>query len=83
MAERYDILCRARKIYKNLSQLDYFEVMEDLALEYYKTGTPDPADLETQTYEVKEDAQWFLCGGNSEEVSAGTGEAHEVCGKFS
>ena len=56
MAEKYDILCRGRKIYKNLSQLDYFEVMEDLALEYYKTGTPDPADLETQTYEVNEDA---------------------------
>ena len=56
MAERYDILCRGRKIYKNLSQLDYFEVMQDLSVEYYKTGTPDPADLETQTYEVERDA---------------------------
>ena len=50
MAEKYDILCKGRRIYKNLSQLEYFEVMEDLAVEYYQTGSPDPSDLETKIY---------------------------------
>ena len=54
MSERYDILCKGRRIYKNLGQLEYFEVMEDLAIEYYQTGSPDPSDLETKMYEVKE-----------------------------
>ena len=50
MAEKYDILCKGRRIYKNLSQLEYFEVMEDIAVEYYQTGSPDPSDLETKIY---------------------------------
>jgi hypothetical protein len=50
MTEKYDILCKGRRIYKNLSQLEYFEVMEDLAVEYYQTGSPDPSDLETKIY---------------------------------
>jgi len=50
MAEKYDILCKGRRIYKNLSQLEYFEVMEDLAVEYYQTGSPDPSELETEIY---------------------------------
>ena len=54
MATRYDILCKGERMYKNLGQLEYFEVMEDLALEYYQTGSPDPAELETKIYEVKE-----------------------------
>jgi len=52
-ATRYDILCRGRKIYQNLSELEYFEVMEDLAVEYYKTGDPHPGDLSTQKYMEK------------------------------
>ena len=54
MLTRYDILCKDEILYKNLGQLEYFEVMEDLALEYYQTGFPDPSELETKIYEVKE-----------------------------
>ena len=50
MSTRYDILCKGHRIYKNLGQLEYFEVMEDLAVEYYQTGSPDPSDLETEIY---------------------------------
>ena len=50
MTEKYDILCKGRRIYKNLSQLEYFEVMEDLAIEYYQTGSPDPSELETEIH---------------------------------
>ena len=54
MATRYDILCNGTDLYKDLGQIEYFEVMEDLALEYYQTGFPDPSELETKMYEVKE-----------------------------
>ena len=54
MSERYDILYKDDILYKGLGQLEYFEVMEDLAIEYYQTGSPEPSDLETKIYEVKE-----------------------------
>jgi hypothetical protein len=54
MSTRYDILCKDEILYKDLGQLEYFEVMEDLAIEYYQTGSPDPSELETKIYEVKE-----------------------------
>jgi hypothetical protein len=54
MSTRYDILCNGTDLYKDLGQIEYFEVMEDLALEYYQTGFPDPSELETKMYEVKE-----------------------------
>jgi hypothetical protein len=46
--EYYNILCKGRKIYSDLSEEQYFEVMEDLALQYYQTGSPDPYDLQTK-----------------------------------
>ena len=54
MTTRYDILCKGERLYKNLGQLEYFERREDLALEYYQTGLPNPSELETKMYEVKE-----------------------------
>jgi hypothetical protein len=47
--ERYNILCKGRIIYNNLTQSEYFDIMEDLALEYYQTGSPDPGEIETET----------------------------------
>ena len=44
----YNILCKGRKIYTNLTEEEYFNVMEDLSIEYYQTGTPKPEDLETE-----------------------------------
>jgi hypothetical protein len=46
--ETYNILCRGRKIYSNLTEEEYFNVMEDLSIEFYKTGSPKPEDLETE-----------------------------------
>jgi len=44
----YNILCKGRKIYSNLTEEEYFNVMEDLSTEYYQTGSPNPEDLETE-----------------------------------
>ena len=46
--ERYNILCKGRRIYSSLTEDEYFNVMEDLSIEYYQTGTPRPEDLETE-----------------------------------
>ena len=46
--ERYNILCKGKRIYSSLTEEEYFNVMEDLSIEYYQTGTPRPEDLETE-----------------------------------
>ena len=46
--ERYNVLCKGRKIYSHLTEEEYFNVMEDLSIEFYQTGSPRPEDLETE-----------------------------------
>jgi hypothetical protein len=46
--ESYNILCKGRKIYSNLTEEEYFDIMEDLSIEFYQTGSPRPEDLETE-----------------------------------
>jgi len=46
--ESYNILCKGKKIYSNLSEEEYFNLMEDLAIEFYQTGFPNPKELETE-----------------------------------
>jgi hypothetical protein len=48
MADRYNILCKGRKIYSNLTEEEYFNIMGDLADEYYQTGSPNPDEIETE-----------------------------------
>ena len=48
MAESYNILCKGRRIYTNLTEEEYFNTMEDLSIEFYQTGSPRPEDLETE-----------------------------------
>ena len=55
--ERYNILCKGRRIYTSLTQEEYFNVMEDLSIEYYQTGSPRPEDLETEI--LLENNQWL------------------------
>ena len=46
--ESYNIYCKGEKIYSHLTQEEYFDMMEDLSVEFYQTGTPSPSDLETE-----------------------------------
>lgn len=54
--ERYNILCKGRVIYHDLTQEEYFDTIEDLAKQFYETGTPDPSEIETEL--IGEDTQW-------------------------
>ena len=49
MKSRYNILRNNKVIFENLSEMDYFDIMEDLAVEFYQTGTPHPDEI---TYEI-------------------------------
>lgn len=46
--EKYNIYCKGRRIYSDLSMNDYFDVMEELAQEFYEKGTPAPHELNTE-----------------------------------
>ena len=46
--EKYTILHKGDVLYKNLTQDEYFDIMEDLSIEYYQKGSPRPQDLETK-----------------------------------
>jgi hypothetical protein len=46
--ERYNVLCKGRRIYSSLTEEEYFNVMEDLSIEFYQTGSPNPEDIETE-----------------------------------
>ena len=46
--ELYNILCKGSKIYSNLTEIEYFNTMEDLAIEFYQTGSPNQNEIETE-----------------------------------
>jgi hypothetical protein len=48
MTDKYNIFCKGRKIYSNLTEEEYFDVMENLAYDFYQSGSPDPNDIETE-----------------------------------
>jgi hypothetical protein len=49
---KYNILCKGRKIYSDLTEEEYFNTMEDLAIEFYQSGSPHPEELETEIMEI-------------------------------
>ena len=49
---RYTILHKDKILYKNLTEEEYFDIMEDLSIEYYQKGSPRPQDLETKMFEI-------------------------------
>jgi hypothetical protein len=50
MKTKYNILISNKKAYKGLSEEEYFEIMEDLSILYYQTGSPKPSDIHTEMY---------------------------------
>lgn len=51
MNTEYNILCKGRKIYTNLTEEEYFNTMEDLAIDFYRSGSPNPNEIETEVIE--------------------------------
>jgi len=51
MTTKYNIFCKGRKIYTNLTEEEYFNTMEDLAHDFYQSGSPNPNEIETEVIE--------------------------------
>ena len=49
-ADVYGITINGKDIYTDLTQGDYFRIMEDLAIEFYQTGSPTNEQLKTEIY---------------------------------
>ena len=47
MADRYTIIRNGKEIFTDLGESEYFNIMEDFAVEYYKTGSPSSTEIET------------------------------------
>ena len=50
MADKYTILIKGETKFKNLTEEEYFDIMDDLAVEYYQTGRLRPSDIETKVF---------------------------------
>ena len=48
---RYNILIEGKIAYKDLSQDEYFNTMEDLAQDFYISGVPHPTVIKTEFIE--------------------------------
>jgi len=46
--ENYTILHKEKVLHENLTKSEYFNIMGDLAIEYYQKGSPRPEDLKTK-----------------------------------
>ena len=49
---KYTVLHKGKVLYKDLTEDEYFDIMEDLSIEYYQTGSPKPQDLETKIFSL-------------------------------
>ena len=47
MADLYDIYIKDELKFSDLTEHELMDMMEDLAIEYYQTGKPNPADVRT------------------------------------
>ena len=50
MPDLYTVSIDGDVKFTNITELEYLELMEDLSLEFYQTGTPHPDDIKTETY---------------------------------
>ena len=50
MADTYDVLIKGKKVHENLTQFEYMELLEDLSIEFYQTGAPNPDDITTEIH---------------------------------
>ena len=48
MSDRYSIYIHGECKFSDLTQHEYFDIMEDLAIEFYQTGKPEPSEIHTE-----------------------------------
>ena len=58
-SDRYTIVRKGKRIYTNLTEDEYLEIMEDFAIEFYETGSPKPEHLETLITNDNGGSKWL------------------------
>ena len=48
LEERYHIYVGNERKFSHLTAEEYFSLMEDLSIEYYETGSPNPKTIRTE-----------------------------------
>jgi|TARA_B100000214_G_scaffold364624_1_gene331442 hypothetical protein len=48
--ELYKITIDGKEVFSSLNQTEYFNIMENLSIEYYQTGSPHPDTIKTEIY---------------------------------
>ena len=48
MTDRYSIYIKDIEKFSDLSEHEYFDIMEDLAIEFYQTGKQNPDEIRTE-----------------------------------
>ena len=51
---KYSILKNGKAVFSDLSEREYFDRMQDYAVEFYLTGKNDPSEFTTEMIEDKE-----------------------------
>lgn len=51
MTDKYDIYCRDRKIYKEVSEEEMLDILADMADQFHETGSPDPDTIHVELIE--------------------------------
>ena len=46
--EKYTITCKGKPLYTELTEEEYFNIMEDLAQKFYESGSPTPQEINTE-----------------------------------
>jgi len=49
-SDKYTITIKGKTIYSNLNVYEYMDIMENLSVEFYQTGSPRPSDIETKIF---------------------------------
>ena len=52
---KYSILRNGEEVYTDLSEREYFDRMQDFAIEFYLTGKNDPSEFTTKMTEEEPD----------------------------
>ena len=52
---KYTILKNGKAVFSDLSQSEYFDRMQDYAVEFYLTGKNDPSEFTTEMIEEETD----------------------------
>ena len=48
--ELYKITIDGKEVFSSLNQTEYFNIMENLSIEYYQTGSPLPDTIISEIY---------------------------------